>query len=168
MGLFSCWLCAIFGLRLVFKSYKRILRYGSIHALDRELLACVIAACLLVILTVLVGRMVPVLRVTVTYMVSFVSGYTVISMLMRISYCYLYRLSKKDTRLSKMLKKSCVFVRVLTLNLRLLVEHCSWCWSLKKSAYPHQWAAAYRREVCNPRWHYCHHSAQQRLYQSYL
>ena len=94
-----------FGLRLVFKSYKRILRYGSIHAFTRELLSCVIAACLLVLLTVLLGRVVLTLRVTVAYMVSFVCGYTVLSMLMRIGYCYLYWFAKKDNWLSKALKK---------------------------------------------------------------
>ena len=44
-----------FGLRLVLKSYKRILRYGSIHAFTRELLACVLSMGLFALLSLLLG-----------------------------------------------------------------------------------------------------------------
>ena len=112
--LFFCVAYALFfGLRLVLKSYKRILRYGSLHAFSRELLSCVIATILLVSLNVLVNKTTQELSIPVSFILSFAAAYTVLSVLVRICYCRLYWYAEKNNWFSKTLKKIlevCAFV----------------------------------------------------------
>ena len=95
----------IFGLRLALKSYKRILRYGSVHAFSRDLLSCVIASCLWLLLSIFLGRTTPELSISIPFLLSFTAAYTVLSVFIRIGYCRLYWFAKKEKWLSKMLRK---------------------------------------------------------------
>jgi len=96
-----------FGFRLVLKSYKRILRYGSIHAFSRELLACVLSAGALVLLSLLLGDVIrwQWAKTSTIFVGVFAIGYVLLSVLVRVGYCYLYAFAEKDTALSRGLKR---------------------------------------------------------------
>jgi len=114
----ACWVFFIvgyvlfFGFRLALKSYKRILRYGSIHAFSRELLSCMIATILLVLLNILVNKTIAELSIPVSFILSFAAAYSVLSVFVRIGYCRLYWFAEKDSWLSKTLKR--------------ILEICAW------------------------------------------
>lgn len=117
-GVLVCWLyfgigyVLFFGLRLVLKSYKRILRYGSLHAFSRELISCVLASGLLVLLSILISDQSNDLAIAVSFVLSFAAAYTVLSVLIRLGYCQLYWFAERDNWLSKMLRR--------------LLEVCAW------------------------------------------
>ena len=94
-----------FGFRLALKCYKRILRYGSIHAFSRELLSCVLSAFLMMLLSVLLDDVIHLKKAPTVFVSMFSIGYVVVSMLTRIGYCYLYMFAEKNTALSRGLKK---------------------------------------------------------------
>ena len=93
-----------FGFRFATKAYKQIWRYGSIVAFSRELLSGVMAAVVLVAVS-LVLRSVDVLRSPVTSTVAFVAVYIIGSIMLRILYCYLYHFAEQDSKLSKSVKR---------------------------------------------------------------
>ena len=102
-----------FGARVLLKSYKRILRYGTIHAFSRELASVVFGAVGLVLLGVLLNRVCPGIRVPGTLLVSFAGIYAVASMTIRLFYCYLYWFAEKDTAISRVVRRLlevCAFV----------------------------------------------------------
>ena len=90
-----------FGFRLLFDSYKCILRYGTIHAFSREILADLSGAAALVLLGALLTKVFQVAAAPFIALVSFAAGYIVVSMLVRFIYCYIYRFAEKDTLPSK-------------------------------------------------------------------
>ncbi len=94
-----------FGFRLVFKSYKQILRYGSVSAFSRELASGLSGATLLVLLSVLLREVFNVARVPYASLIFFVAVYIVISIVVRVSYCYLYAFAAKETTLSKTIRR---------------------------------------------------------------
>lgn len=100
-----------FGFRFVTKSYKCILRYGRIHAFFREILSGLLGAACLLFLAVILGKGFHVAQVPFTSLVSFAATYIVVSMLIRFSYCYLYRFAEMGTVLSRTVKK---FLEVFT------------------------------------------------------
>ena len=94
-----------FGFRLILKSYKRILRYGSIHAFSRELLSCVLSAFLMVLLSLFLDDVIHLKKASTVFVAMFSVSYVVVSMLTRVGYCYLYTFATQDNALSRGLKK---------------------------------------------------------------
>ena len=90
-----------FGLRLAMKCYRKILRYGSIHVFARELAAGVGAAILLLIANLLMEIQFHTANVPFTMLVSLAAGYILLSLVVRIAYCYLYKFAEKDTAMSR-------------------------------------------------------------------
>lgn len=90
-----------FGLRLAMKCYRKILRYGSIHVFARELAAGVGAAILLLIVNLLMEIQFHAADIPLTMLVSFAAGYILLSLVVRIAYCYLYKFAEKDTAMSR-------------------------------------------------------------------
>lgn len=94
----------IFGFRFAMRSYRRILRYGTIHAFSRELAATVVGAGLMVALGVILGKVFAVAYVPFVSLVTFAAVYVLLSLTMRIGYCYLYWFAAKDMCISRMLR----------------------------------------------------------------
>jgi len=93
-----------FGIRLSTRCYKQIWRYGSIHAFSREILAGVLSAALLVLLGAVLGNMYVFASIPLTMLISFAAVYVLISIVMRVLYCHLYRFASKETLFSRILK----------------------------------------------------------------
>lgn len=93
-----------FGFRFIFKCYKRIWRYGSIHAFSREILAGVLGASCLVGLGLLFGRVFLIAGLPVMLLASFAAIYVIVSILIRVVYCYLFRFAEKDTPLARVIR----------------------------------------------------------------
>ena len=94
----------IFGLRLVLKCYKQILRYGSFRVFAREISAGVVGAGLLLTANQVMERKFHVTNVPFTLLVSLAAGYILLSLAVRILYCYLYRFAEKDTAVSRLVR----------------------------------------------------------------
>jgi len=94
-----------FGFRLVLKSYKRILRYGSIHAFSRELMSCVLSAGTLLLVSFYLDDVAHLTQTSNIFVGVFAIGYVVVSMLVRVGYCYLYTFAEKDAALSRGMKR---------------------------------------------------------------
>ena len=90
-----------FGFRFVTKSYKQIWRFGYAHAFAKEVSACVLASIVLVGQYLLFREEYDIVSVAFMAVVSFSAVYTMLSVALRVWYCYLYRLAKKNTRLAK-------------------------------------------------------------------
>ena len=90
-----------FGFRFVCKCYKKIWRYGSVHAFSREVLAGVIGAVLLVSMNLLFERVFNAVNIPVMLVAALSALYIMASILARLSYCYLYRFAEKETPLAK-------------------------------------------------------------------
>ncbi len=93
-----------FGFRLITKGYKQIWRYGSIQAFTRELISCVLGSVFLTGLYVLLRDRYEILKVPFITVVSFAAVYTLLSILMRVCYCYLYAVAKKKTAFGKTIR----------------------------------------------------------------
>ncbi len=87
--------------RLGFRCYRQILRTGSMRAFSREMAACVIASAAFILL----NRYSPFLRVSFTTSLGFCVTYTIVSLLIRVSYFYLYQVARLDTPRARILKK---------------------------------------------------------------
>lgn len=94
-----------FGFRFCLKSYKRILRYGKIHAFSRELLSGVLAAAIYVLIGIYFSKVLGIVKAPITSLGAFAAAYIVISILSRFAYCYLYRFAQKDLFLSRVLRR---------------------------------------------------------------
>ena len=94
-----------FGFRLLLKCYKRIFRYGSIYAFSRELISCVLSAGTLLLVSFWLEDVAHLLETSNIFVGVFAVGYVVVSMLVRVGYCYLYAFAEKDTALSRGLKR---------------------------------------------------------------
>lgn len=94
-----------FSFRLLLKSYKRILRYGTIFAFSREILAGLLAGSSFVLIGFFFSKLLSLFAVPFVSLVSFAAVYIVVSMLARFVYCYLYRFAEKDYLLSKVVKR---------------------------------------------------------------
>ena len=93
-----------FGCRFLTKSYKQIWRYGSINAFTREFMSGVLAAVLLLAVTLLLNKGLNMLKAPITSAVSFAAVYIIGSLLLRVLYCQLYRFAEMNTNLSKAVK----------------------------------------------------------------
>ncbi len=94
-----------FGARVLLKSYKRILRYGTIHAFSRELVSVVFGAVGLVLLGIVLHFVYPDVAIPGTLLVAFAGVYAVASMTIRLFYCYLYWFAEKDTAVSRAVRR---------------------------------------------------------------
>lgn len=94
-----------FGFRLVFKSYKQVLRYGSISAFSRELVAGILGAASLLLMGVILSEVFNVAKIPIVSLVFLVAVYIVVSIVARIFYCYLYAFAAKNTALSRTIRR---------------------------------------------------------------
>lgn len=90
-----------FGFRFALRCYKQIWRYGAIRAFSREFMAGLLGGCLLVVLGVVLGKKFSVAQVLFVSLVSFAAVYIIVSMAVRIFYCYLYRFAERDSALAR-------------------------------------------------------------------
>ncbi len=79
-----------FGFRLLFNGYKQILRYGSVSAFSRELAAGILGAGSLILFGFVFGDVLQIARVPFITLISFSAIYIVVSIVIRVFYCYLY------------------------------------------------------------------------------
>ena len=104
--LLSALLFTIF--RAVFRVYRQIWRYGSVSAYAREAAASVCAG----VCYVTAVRFIPSLRIAFISSIAYALIYAVACLLIRILYFYVFRFLRRDTALSRTLKK---LLRPLTL-----------------------------------------------------
>ena len=90
-----------FGFRFAFKGYKKIWRYGSMHAFSREIIAGVLGATFLGALNLLFERVFYTVNIPFMMVAALSALYIMASIMARVSYCYLYRFAEKETPLSK-------------------------------------------------------------------
>ena len=91
----------IFLLRFVLRCYKRIWRYGSVHAFSREICAGAVGVVLLILLSVVCEKSVK----TAALLTPFAAVYVVASLVARVCYCYLYQFAKKEDAVSRYVKR---------------------------------------------------------------
>ena len=90
--------------RFAFRVYKQILRTGSIGAFARDISACLLGSVVFIV----AGRVIPLFSIPFTTAIAFVASYTILCLLMRIAYYYLYRFAKLDSPVSRWLKKALI------------------------------------------------------------
>ncbi len=96
---------SFFGMRFLLKCYKQIWRYGAIRTFSKELLAEVLGASLLIVFSVVTIKVYEVIRIPFVTAVSFAAVYIVLSMVIRVLYCQLYRVAEQNGAGSKLIKK---------------------------------------------------------------
>ena len=89
------------GSGLLYKVYRQILRFGSMRAFSRQMAACLTGSAVFL----LVSRFVSFISVRFTSALAFCVTYTVLSLLIRVLYYYLYHFAKRDTPYGRTLKK---------------------------------------------------------------
>lgn len=94
-----------FGFRLAFKCYKQILRYGSISAFSRELVAVILGAGMLLLAGKLFRDVFKTSHVPITILISFSALYSAVSISIKIFYSYLYNFALKTSPASKKVKR---------------------------------------------------------------
>ena len=94
-----------FGLRLCFRCYWYILRYGSMQTFAREISASVLGGVLLIGIGISLGKVFPFARVPFISLVAIAAVYVVASLGIRIGYCYLYRFAEKDIPVARLVRK---------------------------------------------------------------
>ncbi len=100
-------------LRLVLKCYKRIWRYGSIHAFSREICASVLGTVVLLLQNQIMENLFFTADVPVIILLLFGVAYILLSLGVRVCYCYLFRFAEKNNWMSKMVRfvlERCAFV----------------------------------------------------------
>ena len=90
-----------FGLRFALKCYKQVWRFNELNPFALELLAGAIAAVCLIGLSEVLTRGFDTAFVAFMDIAPFVATYILISLAIRISYCYVFRFAKRSNRLSK-------------------------------------------------------------------
>ena len=90
-----------FGFRFLLRCYKQILRYGELWVFARELTACLLGAGLFVALSVALTKVWRIAPVPFVNAVSFAAVYALLSVVVRVIYCYLFRYAQRKTRLAK-------------------------------------------------------------------
>ena len=89
------------GSGLLYKVYRQILRFGSMRAFSRQMAACLTGSAVFL----MVSRFVSFISVRFTSALAFCVTYTVLSLLIRVLYYYLYHFAKRDTPYGRTLKK---------------------------------------------------------------
>lgn len=95
----------IFGTRFVTKSYKQILRYGTVSPFSYEILSSVIGGGLTVLTGTILTRIYNVFPVSFVLLVSFVSIYAVFSIAIRLLYCHFFKIAEGNSVLSQFMKR---------------------------------------------------------------
>lgn len=93
-----------FGFRMVLKCYKKIWRYGSMHAFSREIAAGLLGAFCLIVLNLVLERKLDTTDIPFAFLVTFALVYVVLSVAVRVFYCYLYQYAKKGNPLGKTIR----------------------------------------------------------------
>lgn len=94
-----------FGFRFAFNGYKQILRYGSVSAFSRELAADVLGAGALVLFGAIFGDILKIAKVPFITLISFSAIYIVVSIVIKVFYCYLYSFALKGSTTSKTVRR---------------------------------------------------------------
>ena len=95
---------SIFGMRFVLRGYKKIWRYGHIHAFSREIFACVIGAGAVLLVDVVLRKQFNLAQFPFIQVVTFAAVYTIVSIISRVFYSYLYQFATKDMKLAKLVR----------------------------------------------------------------
>ena len=93
-----------FGLRAAFRCYKKIWRNGSIHAFSREIVANVLSVLLLAIINLGMERVLDTLQIPLLQLLIFAMSYTMVSLLVRVLYCYLYLFAERNTNSARIVR----------------------------------------------------------------
>ncbi len=94
-----------FGFRLIFECYKCILRYGQMYTFSREILADFLGSVSLILFDLFVGNVYVTIHIPLAVMVLFAGLYTVLSLLIRFVYCYMYRFARSGKKYSGVAKR---------------------------------------------------------------
>ena len=94
-----------FGFRFLLKCYKKIWRYGSIHAFSREIVSGILSAVLLCSMNLLLERKLNTADIPFVMVASFSAIYIMLSVVARVSYCGLFRFAAKDTPVAKIVRQ---------------------------------------------------------------
>lgn len=97
---------SFFGSRFAFRCYKNIWRYGSLYAFSREIIAGVAGAVLLGSMNLLFERVFHTVNIPFMLVAALSALYIIVSVLVRICYCYLYRFAEKKTPLAQMVRNT--------------------------------------------------------------
>ena len=92
---------AIFGLRMSLRGYKKIWRYGHIHALSREIFAGIVGSGILLLVDVVLRKRLDMAQVPFVQVVTFVAIYVIVSLLARMLYSYLYQFAREKNKGAK-------------------------------------------------------------------
>lgn len=95
-----------FGSRFMFRCYKNIWRYGSLYAFSREIIAGVAGAVLLGSMNLLFERVFHTVNIPFMLVAALAALYIIVSVMVRICYCYLYRFAEKKTPLAQMVRNT--------------------------------------------------------------
>ena len=93
-----------FGVRLLFRCYNQIFRYGSVHAFTREVIADILSGVIYVGFGVLLYKALHIKWMPLSFLLSFSSVYALSSLIVRLAYCQVYRFAERETKLSCLLK----------------------------------------------------------------
>ena len=95
-----------FGFRLLFNTYKQILRYGAVQAFSKELQATVCASVILVPVDLLLGqRLEGVAEIPFTSLTAFACLYIIVSLAARFAYYHLYCFAIEDTKKGRFIRR---------------------------------------------------------------
>ena len=95
---------AIFGIRMALRGYKKIWRYGHIHALSRELFAGIVGSGVVLLVDVVLRKRLDFAQVPFVQVVTFAAIYVLVSLFARICYSYLYQFANEKNKLSKLVR----------------------------------------------------------------
>lgn len=101
-----------FGLRFALRGYKRIWRYGAISSFAREICGDTLATGLLVGANFVMERYLHTADVRLMLLGFFCAAYVLLSIFVRVSYCYLYRFAELNNPVSR--------------GVRFLLERLAW------------------------------------------
>ncbi len=102
-----------FGFRFIFKCYKQILRYGSALVFSREIIAGALAALVFWGLNMLMEKVFHLADIPLALLVLFSSANIVVSLVMRVFYCSLFKFAEKKTASARFVRRILeVFARV--------------------------------------------------------
>ena len=94
-----------FAARFILRCYNQIFRYGSMYAFVRELAADILGGGLFLSLGILLSRIIVVVPIPIMTLVSYIALYVLVSLVVRITYCQLYRFAQMDKGVSKTLRR---------------------------------------------------------------
>ena len=106
----TCWFyfgvgyAAFFGLRFAVRSYNQIWRFGAIQTFAREIFSGFFGSCIVVLISMFLGDVFEPARITFITVAMFSAIYVLISVALRVLYCYLFRFASQDVPGAKMVR----------------------------------------------------------------